>query len=206
MGGQKRSSIKEQALPTKPKGAITELLQVWSEQGKGGEARLLEDTYAELRRLSAVLLSGERIGHSLAPSDLIHEVYFRLQGRRQTAWQGRRHFFATACQCMRRILIEHARKYARPKHGGGYRPLSLEESFPLTHQRPPDLLALDDALRGLEQVDPFKARLVELRFFGGFSIPETAKIMGSSHATIERHWRLARAWLYREIPSGTTKE
>ena len=183
-------------------GTITGLLSAWRRSGTHADQALLEEVYGELRRKAHQFLRGERTNHTFEPSDLIHETYLRLKDRRQTAWHDRRHFFATAAQCMRRILIEHARRRSRTKHGAGLGTLLLDEARLPTPERAPEFVALDDALKGLEGVDLFKARLVELRFFGGFSIPETAEILGCSHATIERHYRLAQAWLYAEMKSA----
>ncbi len=185
----------------KKRKGITDLLRAWRVDESEAEQNLLAEIYPELRRLARVFLAGERRGHSFQPSDLIHETYFRLQGRSRTPWQDSNHFFAVAAQCMRRILIEHARRVLRQKRGAGKRLLPLEEQLLVAEGREGEFLALNEALEALEKFDPFKAKLVVLRFFGGFSIPEAANILGCSHATVERHWRLARAWLKREIRS-----
>ena len=192
----------------KPKDSaeITDLLKAWTKDESDADRVLLEAVYRELRRLARVFLASERDGHTLAPSDLIHEAYLRLHRRRQTPWQDRGHFFAAAAQCMRRILVEHARRHSRSKHGGGSRPLPLDEAIPLARERAPEIVALDEALQELATLDAFKGRLVELRFFGGFTIPETATILGCSHATVERHWRLAQTWLYAEMSSEDAAE
>ena len=187
-------------------GEITGLLKAWSDGGAEADRLLFTTVYRELRRLAGAFLRGERGDHTLAPSDLIHEAYLRLRDRHETPWQDRRHFFAAAAQCMRRILVEHARRHLRPKRGGGAPCLPLDEAVPLARERAPEIVALDEALRGLATVDAFKSRLVELRFFGGFTIPETAALLDCSHATIERHWRLAQAWLYAEMSPETATD
>ena len=195
----------ERAIGNPDGGTITSLLTAWRQNGSRADQALLEEVYDELRRKAHLFLRRERTSHTFAPSDLIHETYLRLKGRRQTAWRDRHHFFAVAAQCMRRILVEHARRRLRSKHGAGLGTRLLDEHLLPALERAPEFVALDDALKGLESVDLFKARLVELRFFGGFSIPETARILGCSHATIERHYRLAQAWLYAEMkPEGAT--
>ena len=181
---------------------ITELLQQWQAGNSQAAGPLLETAYRELRRLARVFLRSERDTHTLASVDLVQEAYLRLRGRRLTPWKDRRHFFAVTAQCMRRILVEHARRRLRLKHGAGSSPEALDSVMLVAAQRAPELVALDDALRTLAALDPFKAKLVELRYFGGFTIPETATLLACSHATVERHWRRAQAWLHAQLAAA----
>lgn len=180
-------------------GAITDLLHRWSAGGDGAEERLFQTTYGELRRLASGLLFTERRNHTLQPTALLNEAYLRLSRLGGTSWANRRHFMVLAARAMRRVLIDHARHRLVSKRREGLNPLPLEAAEQQSVASDPRLLALHDALCDLEKDDPFKARVVELRFFAGFSIAETAEILGCGHAKIERHWRLAQGWLYREL-------
>jgi len=161
---------------------------------------LMPLVYDELRRLAAHYLRGERPGQTLQPTALVHEAYLRLLKDRPDRWQNRAHFCAIAAHSMRQILIERARARDALKRGGGQPRVTFDESLPAAADgRPVDLLALDAALERLTALDPDQARIVELRFFGGLTIEETAEAMSSSPATIKRHWALARAWLAREL-------
>ncbi len=157
--------------------------------------------YDELRRMAARYLHGERQGHSLATTDLVHEAYLRLVDQRTVDWRERGHFFAIAARTMRRVLLDHARRHLAAKRDGGQK-LPLISSLDLVIDKPPELVALDEALNDLAELDPDKAKLVELRFFGGLTIEETAAALGSSTATVTRQWRTARAWLYHQLHAG----
>ena len=186
-------------------GSVTDLLQHWSAGEAEAEERLFQVTYAELHRLARGMLASERRHHTLQPTALLNEAYLRLSRLEHRLWNDRRHFMAVAAKAMRRVLVDHARHRGAAKRRDGLCPLPLEvvEQQPLTVD--PRLLALHEALGELEKVDPFKAELVELRFFAGFSIAETAAILGCGHTKVERHWRLAQGWLYRELgaPRGS---
>ena len=177
---------------------ITQLLVAWSHGDKESVDKLVPLVYEELRRMANRYLADERTGHTLQPSDVVHEAYFRLVDQRQVQWQNRGHFFALAAQAMRRILVDHARKARSIKRGGGFQ-ISLERLGEPAVERSPDLIALDDALTGLAAIDPGKARIVELRYFGGLSLEETAAVVDLSRATVVREWRMAKAWLHREL-------
>src|SRR5579862_7738499 len=180
-------------------GDVTVLLQKWSR----GEARAAEDlaplVYAELRRRAHRYLRRERVNHTLHSTDLVHEAYLRLVDQKRANWQDRAHFFAVSAQMMRRILVDHARAHHREKRGGGAPTLVLDEAIDLPQRRSLELIALDDALEGLAKLDSQQSRVVELRFFAGLSIEETAEVLGVSKATVNRDWVTARAWLSREL-------
>ena len=160
---------------------------------------LLPLVYAELRRLASSYLRRERQGHTLEPTALVHEAYLRMIDQTQAHWQNRAHFFGVAAQMMRRILIDHARAHQADKRGGEFQKLSLDENIDVSGVRAAELVALDDALNRLAEIDPQKSRIVELRFFGGLSVDETAEVLGVSVPTVKRHWRMAKAWLYGEV-------
>ena len=160
---------------------------------------LLPLVYAELRRLAASYLRRERAGHTLQPTALVHEAYLRMIDQTQAHWQNRAHFFGVAAQMMRRILVDHARAQQAEKRGGEFQKLSLDENIDVSGQRADELVALDDALERLAEIDPKKSRVVELRFFGGLSVEETAEVLGVSAPTIKREWRMAKAWLYGQV-------
>jgi RNA polymerase sigma factor (TIGR02999 family) len=181
------------------KGEITVLLRRWGDGEQEAMEALMPLIYGELRTIARRYLRREREGHTLETSALVHEAYFRLVDQERVHWGGRSHFYAIAAQSMRRILVDHARRHRYQKRGGGTLPVPLDEAFHLGDQRPVDLVALDDALQELASEDPTKAQLVELRFFGGLSHPEIAEVMEVSLSTVERSWRLARAWLFRAL-------
>jgi RNA polymerase sigma factor (TIGR02999 family) len=158
--------------------------------------------YNELHRLAARYLRRERQGHTLQATALINEVYLRIIDQRQVNWQNRAQFFGVAAQMMRRILVDHARAHLYAKRGGGAQKLSFDDALAVPAERDLDLLALDDALASLSEMDPQQARIVELRFFGGLTIEETAEVLDISPATVKRDWNWAKAWLYREIKRG----
>jgi RNA polymerase sigma factor (TIGR02999 family) len=155
--------------------------------------------YEELRRLAHHYLRQERSDHTLQSTALVHEAYLRLAGQSAPQWQNRAHFFGVAAQLMRHILVDHARSRLAAKRGAGVPRLALDPEIALPQQREVDLVALDDALSKLETLDPQQSRLIELRFFGGLSIEETAVVLGISPASVKREWATARAWLQREI-------
>ena len=172
----------------------------------GGEQpvdALLPIVYEELRRRAAAYLRRERPGQTLQPTALVHEAYLRLMKDRPDRWQNRAHFCAIAAHSMRQILIERARARHALKRGGSPPRVTLDEGLVAGEMRSIDLLALDEALGRLEGLDPEQARLVELRFFGGLTIEETAEAMGTSPATVKRHWTVARAWLARELEGSS---
>ena len=181
---------------------ITQLLLRWRNGDHTALDELLPQVYSELRRLAGHYLRGEPPGLTLQPSDLIHETYLRLVEEKEIDWQNRAHFFGIAAVRMRHILVEHARRRHALKRGGRggseYR-LSLSEADRLAEKPEVNLLALDDALRQLEKLDPQKLRIVELRFFGGLTIEETAEALQLSPATVKRDWKMARAWLRSEL-------
>jgi RNA polymerase sigma-70 factor, ECF subfamily len=173
------------------------------DQCRDGQAeafeRLMELVYDDLRRLAAWQLQAERPGHTLQPTALVHEAYLKLAGQNPIEWQNKAHFFALAAQVMRHILVDHARTKQRDKRGGGQASVALDEALKLSHSREPDLIELDEALKTLAGRDARKSRIVELRYFGGLSIEETADVLGISPTTVRREWTLAKAWLRREL-------
>lgn len=160
---------------------------------------LLASVYNELRRLAAYHLKGEQRGHSLQATALVHEAYMRLAGQNGGEWQNRTQFIAVASEMMRRVLVDHARARLSEKRGSGTPSVSLSEAMELTDGRDVEVLDLDRALGRLAEVDPRKAKLVELRYFGGLTIEEAAEVLGASTATMEREWRFSRAFLRREL-------
>jgi RNA polymerase sigma factor (TIGR02999 family) len=161
--------------------------------------KLMELVYDDLRRLAAWQLQTERFDHSLQPTALVHEAYLKLAGQNQVEWQNKAHFFALAAQVMRHILVDHARTKQRDKRGGGQASVALDEALKLSHPSEPNLVELDEALNTLAGQDARKGRIVELRYFGGLSIEETADVLGISPTTVRREWTLAKAWLRREL-------
>jgi RNA polymerase sigma factor (TIGR02999 family) len=181
---------------------VTGLLVAWTNGEEAARSRLIEAVYNELRRLAGTHLRRERIDHSLSPTGLVHEAYLKLIDQRRVRWQNRAHFFGIAAHVMRRILVDHARAHNAAKRGAGARvPLDQAEAVgePGAWPRDVDLLALDTALDRLAALDERQGRLVELRFFGGLTIDETATVLAVSPATVKHDWALARAWLYREL-------
>jgi len=184
---------------------ITRLLHAW----RGGDAAardaLVPLVYDELRALAARYLSRESPGHTLQPTALVNEAYLRLAGSAEVNWQDRKHFFAIAARIMRRVLVDHARHRSRLKRGGAAPLLELDTQGPEADAGvdPVDMIALDRSLTQLEALDPQQARVVELRFYGGLTLEETADVLGISTGTVKRNWSVARAWLYRQL-SGET--
>lgn len=181
---------------------ITERLIAWSSGDVAALDDVIQAVYNELRRMADHYLRLERLGHTLQPTALVHEAYLRLIDQTQVSWRNRAHFFGVAAQMMRRILVDYAKTKHRNKRGGKAVKLSLDEAINLSQGRAPDLVALDDALNSLAQLDERKSRAVELRFFGGLSVEETAEVLGVSPQTVLRDWKLAKAWLYQEIKRG----
>jgi RNA polymerase sigma factor (TIGR02999 family) len=167
------------------------------EQEELGE--VMSAVYDELRRLARRYLSRERPNHTLQPTALVHEAYLRLTRQNDLHWQNRAHFFAIAARSMREILVEYARGHQAAKRGGDGIKMSLSAALTLLEERDVDLLALDEALNRLAALDPQKCRIVELRAFAGLTLEETAEVLATSTATVTRQWRIARAWLYREM-------
>jgi RNA polymerase sigma factor (TIGR02999 family) len=182
---------------------VTALLADWSRGDRAALGELLPVVYGELRRIAARQLSRERAGHTLQPTALVHEVYLRLVDQRRVDWQDRAHFFGVAAQVMRRILVDHARRHAAGKRGEGVRCLSLDDAKDVPAAPEISILALDEALARLQQADPDLARIVELRAFGGLTVEEAAHVLQVSASTAKRDWRTAKAWLNRELGSGT---
>ena len=164
--------------------------------------QLLPVVYDELRALAGAQLRGERPDHSLQPTALVHEAYLRMAAADRTPWEDRGHFFRAAARAMRRILIDHARARRTNKRGGGREAVSLSQVGASTWDEPGNLLALDEALSRLEKRDPRAAEVVQLRYFAGLSVPETAEALGLSRRTVNREWTFARAWLERALDSG----
>jgi len=181
---------------------VTELLQAWSEGQQGALEKLVPMVYRELHRLAHRYMVQERAGHTLQTTALVNEAYLRLVDAPRVGWQSRAQFFAVSAQVMRRILVDWARSRQAMKRGGEVTPLQLEEALVVGEARGPDLVALDDALQALAAVDPRKSRVVELRFFGGLSVEETAQVLKISSDTVTRDWKLAKNWLRRELTRG----
>ena len=178
---------------------VTQLLNDWSSGNQAALDKLLPLVQEELRRLAHRYMSRERPGHTLQTSALVNEAYLRLAGEKSLRWQNRAHFFAISATLMRRILVDHARSHASAKRGGGARKVTLDEAAVVSAGRAAEVVALHEALDEMAKVDPRQSRLVELRYFGGLSIEETAEVMGLSPATVKREWGAARAWLRREL-------
>ena len=185
---------------------ITQLLAAWGTGDKAALDKLLPLVHAELRRIARRRMSQERDGHTLQATALVNEAYLRLAGQESFEWHSRSHFFAVCAQVMRHVLIDHARAHARNKRGGGAVQVSLGEAVALAGQPAEHFLALDEALKFLETVDPQKSKIVELRYFGGLSIEETAEVLDISPRTVRREWQRSKAWLYRLITEGTADE
>ena len=178
---------------------LTELLIEWREGSKAALRQLTPIVYDELRRIAHRYVQRERNGHTLGTTALVNEAYLRLAGQKKIDWQNRSHFFAVTAQVMRHILIDHARRRHFAKHGGGAQQVSLAEAATMSGERARELVALDEALKELAQLDLRKSRVVELRYFGGLGLEETAEILDVSVMTVRRDWRAAKAWLYRRL-------
>lgn len=178
---------------------VTQLLIAWSDGEQAALDRLFPLVYDELRRLASGYMRRERAGHTLQTTALVHEAYLRLVGQPDLNWKNRTHFFAVAARVMRRILIDHARTQQYAKRGGGAMKLSLEEAAVLSDERAAELVALDEALNELAKLDVRQSQIVEMRFFGGLTLAETAEVLKISSDTVTRDWNLAKAWLYRQV-------
>ncbi|HUJ22600.1 MAG TPA: sigma-70 family RNA polymerase sigma factor [Bryobacteraceae bacterium] len=179
--------------------ALTQLLVEWGNGDHQALEKLTPLVYQELKRLASSYLRRERRDHTLESTALVHEAWLRLFDQRQVRWQNRAQFFGIAAEMIRRILIDHARSRQAAKRGDGALKLSLDEALGTPDRRDFDLMALDDALQDLAKLDPQQGRLVELRYFAGLSIEESAEVLGISPATVKREWTAAKAWLYREL-------
>lgn len=178
---------------------VTELLLAFSDGERDAMDDLMPIVYSQMRQMAHNQLRRERRDHTLNTTALVHEAFLKLVDQNRVQWQNRNHFFAIAAQAMRRILVNYAKMRQRKKRGGDAAKVSFDEQQVLPQARPEELIALDEALTRLEAVDERRARIVECRYFAGFSIDETAEILGVSARTVKRDWTLARAWLYREI-------
>jgi RNA polymerase sigma factor (TIGR02999 family) len=180
-------------------GEVTALLSAWHAGDRDALERLIPVVYEDLRRVAARYMRAERDGHTLQPTELVHEVYVRLIREQDRTWENRAHFFAVAAQMMRNLLVDHARAANREKRGGAAVEVALEDAGQLTAMEPAMILALDDALRDLAKVDPRCSRIVALRYFVGLSNEETAEAMGISSKTVTREWNTARLWLRAQM-------
>ncbi len=178
---------------------VTELLTEWQKGDADALDKLTPLVYDELRRIAHRYVRAERNGHTLQTTELVNEAYTRLLGKQKIEWQNRSHFFGVTAQVMRHILIDHARRRSYAKHGGNARQVSMEDAAVMSHQRAAELIALDEALGELAKLDPRKSRVVELRYFGGLSLEETAEALHVSLMTVRRDWRAAKAWLFRRM-------
>ena len=180
---------------------VTQMLLAWSAGKTGAQDSLFQVVYDELKRIARQYLSREREGHTLQPTALVHEAYLRMVDQTRVSWQNRAQFYGVAATMMRRILVNHARGLATEKRGGAAQRLSLDEANFSPTENATDLLALDEALKRLADLDERKSRVVELLFFGGLDHKEVAEVLGVSEKTVQRDWQMARSWLYRELSS-----
>ena len=185
-----------------PSENVTMLLKQLRSGNKNAAAELIPLLYGELRRMASHYMRRERPGHTLQATALIHEAYLRLVDQKDVEWQNRSHFFGVAAQQMRRILVDYARAHQAAKRGGPVPKLSLDEALAIPEKRVGDLLELDEALARLASIDSRQVEIIELRFFGGLSVEETAEVLDISPATVKREWTTAKAWLSREIQRG----
>ena len=184
----------------KPSEGITQLLIDWGQGDQAALEKLMPLVYSELRRLAGLYLRRERAEHTLQPTALVNEAYLKLIDQRNAKWQNRAHFFGISAQLMRRILVDHARQHQAVKRGGSVQQrISITSAEKFAKQPEVDLLALNEALDELAAMDTQQSRIVELKFFGGLSIEEIAEVLGIGHATVERDWKMARAWLRRQL-------
>jgi RNA polymerase sigma-70 factor, ECF subfamily len=187
-------------------GEVTQLLIELQAGNREAEAKLVSLVYAELRLLAAHYLRGERPDHTLQPTALVHEAYIRMTKLHDLDWQSRSHFFATAAIVMRRILVDHARAQGAGKREALHNAVSFEDALVVSPSRSSDLIALDEALSKLSQLDARRSKIVELRFFGGLNEEETGALLGISARTVKRDWRTAKAWLYNELNTDCTRK
>jgi len=192
--------------PVNSANEVTQLLVSWGKGDQQSLESLIPLVYDELRRQARRYLRRERPDHTLQSSALVHEVYVRLIDQRQANWHNRSQFFGVAAQLMRRILVDHARSRGAVKRGAGVTKLAIAEEVAAIEMQNVDLIALDTSLTKLEQIDPQQCRIVELRFFSGLSIEDTADALGISPATVKRDWAMVKAWLYREISGSPASE
>ena len=185
-------------------GDVTRLLLAWSNGDRDALEGLIPVVYGELRRIAARYFRHERPDHTLQPTGLVHEAYFKLIDQDHARWQNRAQFFGVAAQLMRRILVDHARTRVAAKRGGGMTPITLIDVAEASSPRGVDVIVLDDALTRVTSLYPGQGRLVELRYFGGLTIEETGEAMGISPATVKRQWMVARAWLLRDLKGEAT--
>jgi len=178
---------------------VTALLKRLADGNQDAANQLVPMIYQELHRLAVLHLRRERPNHTLQPTALVHEAYLKLVAQRHADWQSRAHFFAVASNLMRRILVDYARRHLRAKRGAGQATLSLDDVLLVSPDRPDEMLALDESLTGLEKMDARQARIVELRYFGGLTVEEVAKLLGISPTSVRREWASAKAWLYGEL-------
>jgi len=181
---------------------VTQLLFDWQQGDQSALKKLTPLIYDELRRMAHRYVQHERNGHTLQTTALVHEAYLRLAGHETPEWQNRSHFFAVTAQVMRHILIDHARRRRYLKHGGQFQQVSMAEALLMSEDRAAELVALDEALDELKNFDPRKSKVVELRYFGGLSLEETAQALEISLMTVRRDWRAAKAWLFRRMNHG----
>lgn len=200
------TSTAGKSMTTPPPPDVTQLLLEWSKGNQGSSDRLMPLVYEELRRVAQNYLSHERPDHTLQATALVHEAYLKLVNQTSVDWRDRAHFFGLASQMMRHILVDHARRHQAAKRGGLAQRLTLVEAVSFPEKKEFDLVALDEALTRLAQLDPQHSRIVEMRFFGGLTIEETATALGVSVATVNREWRLAKAWLLRELTNKKSDE
>jgi RNA polymerase sigma-70 factor (ECF subfamily) len=178
---------------------VTELLRAWSGGNEAALGELIPLVEAELRRLARIYMARERLGHTLQTTALVNEAFMRLTDARQVRWQDRAHFLGISARLMRRVLVDHARARGMQKRGGGAYAVPLDDAMAVSPARDFNLLALDRALETLASVDERKTRVIEMRFFGGMTVEETAEALGVSPDTVKRDWRLAKLWLLREL-------
>ncbi len=193
-------------MPTPSPQEVTQLLAAWGKGDRSALDKLFPLVHSELRRIAQRQMSQERPGHTLQATALVNEAYLKLAGQQGFDWQNRAHFFAVCAQVMRHILIDHARAHARDKRGGGAVKVSLNDALVVAADQAGHFIALDEALRVLERLDPQKGQIVELRYFGGLSIEEAAEVMNISPRTVRREWQRAKAWLYRMMTEGIEDE
>ncbi len=193
-------------MPTPSPQEVTQLLADWGKGDRSALDKLLPLVHSELRRIAQRQMSQERPGHTLQATALVNEAYLKLAGQQGFDWQNRAHFFAVCAQVMRHILIDHARAHARDKRGGGAVKVSLNDALVVVEDQTAHFIALDEALRVLERLDPQKGKIVELRYFGGLSVEEAAEVMNISPRTVRREWQRAKAWLYRMMTEGIEDE
>ncbi len=181
---------------------VTVLLAQLTKGNEEAGSKLIPLVYSELRRLAGGYMRRERSDHTLQPTALVHEAYLRLVGQRAVDWQSRSHFFGIAAQVMRRILVDHARGHLRDKRGGGQKPVPIDEAFVFAPEQAQELVKLDQALERLTQLDPRQGKIVELRFFGGLTVEQTADLLSISPKTVKRDWSVAKAWLHGELKTS----